>query len=141
MSKGCLITLIIVGILLILVVIAAVTCYVKREELAEYGTVTLLEEVKRIAVTSPQEGVDTTQVKQAIDHYIERLRADEGIDMQQIGLFMQSLQSIPADNKLDSAEARQLMESIRSFYPNLHLPDSPMPSDTSLTIEDTVSAG
>jgi hypothetical protein len=141
MSKGCLIALIIVGVLLLLVIIAGVTCYMKRADLAKYATVTLLDEVKKISVSTPQDGVDTTVLNTIVDNFNERLQTDEQVDLEKIGQLMQSLQAIPSDEKVDSAEAQQLMNSLIDFYPDLEELIIPPSVDTTEMLEDSLITG
>ena len=138
MSKGCLIALIVVGALVLLLVIAGITCYVKRDDLARYGAATLVNGIKTQLNEKPPEGLDTTQVNAMADAFLEKLNESE-IDYNQYGRFMQSIQSIPADEKVDSAEVEVFIQAMIEYFPELEeLLPAEESSDT-ITVEDSIT--
>ncbi|HOD66689.1 MAG TPA: hypothetical protein PLR32_06305 [candidate division Zixibacteria bacterium] len=134
MSTGCLVALIIVGVLVILVVVAGIVCYMKRADLVQYGAVTMTEEIKQMVADKPQPGVDTVQVNAAADAFLAEARAQREPDAEGLALFIQSIQHIRNDGALDSLEAYQFIEAISRAYPNVNLGQAPAaesaPADT-----------
>jgi hypothetical protein len=141
MSKGCLVALIVVGVLLLLIIIAAIVCYVQKDELMKYGATEIVREVKKFAAENPQPGVDTTEVNAVADSLIGRLQTEQKVDLQKLGPFVQDVQHIRDDGKLDSTEARMFIQSAVNMYPDLagKLPlEGKVPPDTT-AVMDTLS--
>jgi uncharacterized protein YejL (UPF0352 family) len=118
MSRGCLIALIVVGALVLLLVIAGIVCYAKKDDLARYGAATLVNGVKTELHKNPVEGVDTAQVNVVADAFLEKLNESK-IDYNKYGRFMQSIQSISADEKVDSVEAEEFIKAMIEYFPEL----------------------
>jgi len=119
MSKGCLIGLIVAGVLLLLVIIGGVTCWMNKDALARYGAVTMVQGVRTMIAANPAEGVDTVSVFAATDAFVEKLKNDEEVKAENIGMFMQALQPIVTDELVDANETQQFVESMVDMYPDL----------------------
>lgn len=119
MSTGCLVALIIVGVLVVMIIIAGVFAYLKCDDIAGYGAVMVAQEIKRSVETDPQPGVDTVRVNGALDAFIARTQATEEPDLQLIGGFMQSIQPVLSDKIVDSIEAEQIVQAVYRTYPDL----------------------
>lgn len=148
MSTGCLVALIIVGVLIILIVIAGIVCYMKRGDLVQYGAVTMTEEIKKVAAENPQPGVDTVRVNAAADAFLSHVEAAEEPDAEQLALYIQSIQHIRNDDVLDSLEAQQFVTAVTTAFPTLEdevpPPMTEPPVDTmgaGAAPEDTVGTG
>ena len=133
MSKGCLIALIVVGALVLLLVIAVIVCYAKKDDLARYGAATLVNAIKTEMRKNPMEGVDTVHVDAVADAFLDKLNENK-IDYNKYGRFMQSVQSIPADEKVDSVEAEQFIQAMIEYFPEL---EELLPMEE---VEDTTTA-
>jgi uncharacterized protein YejL (UPF0352 family) len=118
MSKGCLIALIVVGALVLLLVIAAIVCYAKKDDLARYGAATLVNGVKTELHKNPVEGVDTTQINVVAAAFLEKLNESK-LDYNKYGRFMQSIQPILEDKKVDSVEAEKFIQAMVEYFPEL----------------------
>ncbi len=118
MSKGCLIALIVVGVLVLLLVIVGITCYLKREDLAKYGAVTLINSVKTELNNNPVEGVDTVRVNAVAEAFVEKLQ-DSKLDFEKYGQIMQSIQAIMTDKTVDSDEAEDFVQAMIEYFPEL----------------------
>lgn len=127
MSKGCLVALIVVGVLIVMVVVAGIVCYAKKDELLRSGAVLTINEIKTQLAEKPAEGVDTVQVNRMADAFVERLRQQE-VDLEQYGLFMQQMQAILQDEKVDSAEVRHFRDAMVAFFPDLQSLEEPAPN-------------
>jgi uncharacterized protein YejL (UPF0352 family) len=137
MSKGCLIALIVVGAVVLLLIIAVIVCYAKKDDLARYGAATLINSIKTELRKNPVEGVDTAQVNAVADAFLDKL-SESKIDYNKYGRFMQSIQSIPADEKVDSIEAEQFIRAMIEYFPELkeRLPAKEVEDTT--TAEDSI---
>lgn len=128
MSKGCLVGLIVAGALLLLVIIGGITCWMNRGELVRYGAVTMVQSVKTMTATNSAEGVDTVMVFAVMDAFVNKLQNDDEVKVDEIGKFMQALQPIVADEKINDDEAKQFISLMVEIYPDLaveiEVPDS-----------------
>ena len=118
MSKGCLIGLIIVGALVVMVVIAGVTCYVKRAEIAKFGVKTMITGLKTQVNDNPVEGIDTVTFNAISDAFMVKLEQTE-LDVEKLGQLAQTIQPIMSDQAIDSAEAVWYLEALVEFFPDL----------------------
>lgn len=118
MSKGCLIALIIGIVVVVMVIAAAVTCYLKRDDVAKFGAATILGGIKTMVAESPPAGVDTTRFNGVVDAFIDRLNA-EPLDQEKFAGFFSGLQTIPTDQKVDSVEAQMLLDDMFEYFPEL----------------------
>jgi len=118
MSKGCLIALIVVGVLAVIVIIAGITCYLKKDELVKYGTAALVNSIKTELNNNPVAGVDTVRVNAITDAFIKKMNESE-LDYAMYGSFAQQIQALPSDKKIDSAEAVLFMQAMLDFFPEL----------------------
>jgi len=99
MSKGCLIGLIIVGVIVVIIIVGGVVCWVYKEDLAKMGAVTVVSQMKTQLAHDAPDGVDTTSFNALADGFIERLNEDEELNLEEYGMFMQSLQGAMQDKK------------------------------------------
>ncbi len=119
MSKGCMVALIVVGVLFLMVVIAGVTCWIKKDELAKYGVKSVVMQIGSKASENPQAGVDTTMVNAVISAFSERLDSDTTINLELLGTTIQKIQYMPQDDVIDSIEVIELMNVLSEIYPEL----------------------
>ena len=139
MSTGCIVALIVVGVLIALVVIAGIVCYAKRDDLVKFGGVQIAEQMKKTVAENPQPGVDTAAVNGALNSFIERTQAAEQPDMQAIGQFIQNTQHVVGDDMVDSLEAVQIINAVNNVYPSaVDAPSEQIPADTAMM--DTTAA-
>lgn len=112
------IALIVVGVLLLLVIIAGITCYLKKDELVKYGTTAMVTGIKTDLNENPVAGVDTVRVNAITDAFIEKLNESE-VDYDKYGHFGQTLQAFQSDKVIDSAEAEQFVQAMIEYFPEL----------------------
>jgi hypothetical protein len=142
MSKGCLIGLIVVGVLLILIIAISITCYLKREDLAKFGAATVVNGLKEMVAKEPPQGIDTTKFDAVSDGFLKKLKESK-LDGEKYKNFMTEIQSIASDKKVDSAEAVQFMNAIYDYFPELKesIPEGQMPESDSTAAADTLQSG
>lgn len=136
MSKGCLITLIIIGVLIVMIVIAGLVCYMKRDDIIKFGVKTLVSGVKVELAENPVEGIDTVNVNAMADAFILKIDSSE-IDAEKMAIFSQTIQTIIGDKELDSLEVVNFMEAMVQFYPELeeYMPVEELEEPDSVTVE------
>ena len=118
MSKGCMISLIVAGVILIIVVALAVTCYMKREALSKSVATYTVNQIKTMVAKNPQPGIDTAMFNATADKFVERLTTDS-LDLQKFQVFFQAIGQIPNDEIVDSLEAQQLLEAMYDYFPSI----------------------
>ena len=147
MSKGCLVALIVVGILVIMVAVAGITCWMKKDDLVKYGVTKLVGGIAQMAEADPQPGVDPQHLKDFADAFEQRVNKADSIDFEKFGLLAQQLQPIAQDEKIDSAEARELYEAVFDIFPDMRDEYAPpsmtedIPADSLMPEDTTMSEG
>lgn len=127
MSKGCMVALIVVGVLLLLIIIVAVTCYMKRDDLAKFGAATIVGSLKTELRQHPVENLDTTQFFALGDAFASKLKTDT-LDYTKYSRFMSAVQTVLGDKKLDADEVKTLTDEMVRYYPDLESLVTPMPT-------------
>ena len=139
MSKGCLIGLIVGGVIVLLLAIGLVTCWIYKDDLAKMGGATLVNGLKAELAKHQYEDVDTVQFNAIADAFLEQQNQDEQLDFQAYGMFMQSLQNVMTDKKFDAEEVPAIIDAFILYYPELE-ELRPAAVDVELpTEEDTVA--
>lgn len=118
LSKGCLVGLIVAGVLLTLIIILAVTCYVKRDDLARWGTKTVVDGLKTELRTNAASGINTEQFVTLADSFLVRLNSGQ-VPTEKLASLMQVAQNVISDRKFDSAEVVQLSDAMIELFPDL----------------------
>ena len=117
MSRGCLIGLIVVGILAVIVIGSSIVCYVYRAELLEFG----LEKTTDMIALEIKANLPEEFTEAEIDELFDRLRKavmSEEIDPTRIQNLATQFQSYLEDQKIDVDEARKLIEEIKDVLGN-----------------------
>jgi len=128
MSKGCLVGLIVAGVILVIIIIAGITCYVYKDDLAKMGVVTIINGFKTEMATNPIEGVDTVQFNAMADAFVTKFNEEE-IDYEKYAAFFQQIQLMMEDKEIDAEETDELKRLMANYYPDLeeYLPAPEMP--------------
>lgn len=132
------IALIVGGVLLLLVIIAGITCYLKKDELVKYGTTAMVTSIKTDLNENPVAGVDTVRVNAIADAFIEKFNEAE-IDYTRYGALSGKLQEFMSDEEIDSSEAEQFMQAMIEYFPELEQLLPAVEIEDSIYMEDTVS--
>jgi hypothetical protein len=144
MPRGCLIGLIIVGILaLILLIVFGVIC-MNREKVLRWSMRQGVVYVKEAIVTQPV-GIDTTRFNALADNFLQRLDTAQFADSQLI-VIGPVFQQVLADKKVDSAEVVSLSAAMISLFPDLsefgiEPPPTEMPAVTDSALSAPVDSG
>ena len=118
MSKGCLVALIVAGVLLALIVASFFVCMSKKDDIVKFGVATLLTSSKQLVVESNLEGVDTVYYNAVVDNFNKRLYADT-IDIQEIANIFSDLQLTVQNKKMDLSDVENILEKLISKYPDI----------------------
>lgn len=119
LSKGCMVTLIVTGIVLVVAVALAITCYVKRNDLIKFAFVNGVANLKTEINKLDMPGVDTVAFNAVTDEFIRRVNAEPELNLEQFSTLAPTLQSTRINKDSDSAVVGVLLEAMYSVYPDL----------------------
>ncbi|MBD3403808.1 hypothetical protein GF420_13010 [candidate division GN15 bacterium] len=137
MSKGCMVALIVAGVILVLVIIGAITCYVYWDDAVKTSMSAVVDKAKSTVAEYPPNGVDTTSFNALADTFVERFEPGE-LDAQEYGPLMTQLTQALDDDRLTPEEIESLREEMIRLYPELDR-FQPVTTETD-TMEDTTGA-
>lgn len=138
MSKGCMIGLIVGGVFVAMVAVAAITCYMKKDDIARYGISALLESIKISVQAGEIEGVDAERFTQMVDAFKVKLEA-EPLDYAKFQRFAQSIQSMADGEGTSKEEIDALMEAMVEYFPELEQYSPPDESAGSTMADDSTA--
>jgi hypothetical protein len=149
LSKGCIVGLIIAGVLLVIVVTVVVLLWVYKDEAVKIGATAITTQMKQVVVKTPVEGVDSVQVNRIVDAFVAKVKADEKPDLQGLALFIQQVNPLVSDGQVTAADFAVISESMVRAYPDLKdllpqaappaEPQAETPSDTLAQPQDSVT--
>lgn len=117
MSKGCLIGIVVVGILAIIVIGSGIVCYVYQDELLEWG----LSKTTDMIAMEIKANLPDEFTEQDVDELFERLKrgiTNKEIDATKIQMLANQFQSYLEDQKIDEDEARKIINEIKEALEN-----------------------
>lgn len=138
MSKGCLIGLIVGGVFVAMVAVAAITCYMKKDDIARYGISALIESIKTRVNAGEIEGVDAERFTLMADAFKVKLEA-EPLDYTKFQRFAQSIQSLADVEGADKEGINSLMAAMVEYFPELEEFSPPDESADSSMAEDSTA--
>lgn len=140
MSKGCLISLIVGGFLLVAVIVMIALFVFYLDDMTKWLTSLTVEKSKAALVENPPEGVDTVFYNAVADAFTERLGADDSLRHEEAVFVLQTAQKVIGDDVLDSAEAEDMIDAMITYYPDLESlrPNSTLETDQFID-EDSLS--
>lgn len=118
LSKGCLIGLIVAGVVLVMIIIAAVVVYVYKDDIARFGANTVVTSIQDQVAQNPIPGIDSAGFADVCGAFSEKLKT-EPVDGIKYQAFFQKVQAIIADKKVDSLEAIMFMDAAFEYFPEL----------------------
>ena len=143
MSKGCLVALIVVGAIVLLAIIAGITCYVYREDIAKGTAGVVVNKIQEEVAKQSPEGVDTVQFNAIADGFKNKLDSTK-LEATAFSDFMSSAQAVANKKELTAADVNQFEDAMITYFPDLAAlkkpvePDSTMMQDTTV-MQDTMS--
>jgi polyhydroxyalkanoate synthesis regulator phasin len=112
MSKGCLIALIIGGIIFFVVIALGVVCYVYKDQLVEMGLSKMTETIVTEVKNNLPEGMRAEEVDALMDDFKKAFKEGR-IDQGEIQHISTMLQGMFEDKKIDQDEGRKLIEELK----------------------------
>ena len=118
MSKGCLVGLIIGGAVIVILVVGTLTCWYYKDDLVKMGVSKSVYDVKNAVAANPPETIDTAQFNALADAFLEKFDADDSLELEKYGAFIQSLQLAHSDS-LTAEIVAQVSAAMIEYYPEL----------------------
>ena len=118
MSKGCLITLIVAGVLLVLVIALVFVCNAYKDELIQSTTNSALISMKQSVASNLPDGIDSVQFNAVTDKFLERFAKDT-VDLERFAVSFEGIQELFGKKEFDAASVKRAMEMMQSYYPDL----------------------
>lgn len=119
MSKGCLVGIIIAAVIVVIVLIGIALIYFYKDDIGKFGAVTLAEGIKSSLAADPVEGVDSTRVNAVIDAFVKKVNEGTEDNLVTLSAFMQQVQTVMSDRKVDADEIETAMDAMIDVYPDL----------------------
>lgn len=145
MSKGCLIGLIVGGVVVVMLAALFTSCYIYKDDLMRYGLNKLLDSLKVQVMAGEIEGVDAERFSRMTDAFKVRLDS-EPLDYTKFQRFAQSIQSMAASEGTDKEDISSLMDAMVEYFPEIeefnpwdNWSDSPMADDSTLVTDSTAA--
>ena len=120
LSKGCIVGIVIVGVLVVLVVVGGILCYANKDALFKMGMATVVSGVKVQLAENPIEGVDAEIYNAVADRFLEKLDLEEELDPVKIQAFGVQMQSLGTNmENLTADDVNTFMDAMIDYYPEL----------------------
>ena len=140
MSKGCMVGLIIGASLLLIVIIASLTCWYYKDDLLKMGGTQMLNNVKMRLAEGQVPEVDSMQFNAVADSFITILQQDEEFDLKGFGQFIVKTQEQGTSEELDAEDIQTVMDAMFEFYPDLEGMLPAVEDEPSGLIEDSLES-
>jgi len=120
MSQGCMVGLIIAGVVFLLVAASVITIIVFKEDIVRVTVVQSVIQIKERASENVDEAVDSDRFIAIADSFLERMKTDS-TNFDTLWLFIGSIRPAIGDENLDSDELLIVEQAMMVLYPDLRL--------------------
>ncbi len=118
MSKGCLIALIVAGVLLLLMIIIFGLICANRDKIVQAGTKYVVLQMKVQVVQQKVAGLDTVQFDMLVDSFVARVDKAPLTEAQTMQIST-DLRAFSASKPVDSAAVKAVIDLMIKCYPDL----------------------
>jgi hypothetical protein len=118
LSKGCLIGIIVAGVLLVIIIGGITLICVNRDKIIQAGTKIVMNQMKVEVGKANFAGLDTTRFNSFLDSFVVRLK-ERPLDSTSAERFGVSMRTVTADRKIDAEDVTRIMDMIVACYPDL----------------------
>lgn len=129
MSTGCIVGLVVVGVLIIAVLLIGFWCMKNPDTIVKLSMPSFVTGMKAQLIANPIDGVDTVTFDAVADGFLEKLGADEALDMERMRPFLLKVQTTAQNMENISADdVSELTGLMAEFYPDLKglIPEAPV---------------
>ena len=131
LSKGCIVGIVIVGVIVVLMVVGGILCYANKDALIKMGMSTVVSSVK-VQLAEPTVvgvdtvaycttlGIDTVAYNAVADGFLKKLDAEEELDPDKMAAFGAQMQAL--STRMDNLTAKDInsfMDAMIEYYPDL----------------------
>lgn len=139
LSKGCMVGLIIAGVVFLLVAAFVVTAYLNRDEIARLAIIQSVIQIKSRVVENTDDSVDKDRFVFVADAFLEHMRNDS-TNLNDLALFVQTVKPAIGDEDLDSDDLLLIEQAMMQLYPELgELQDTILDSSDSILKQESDS--
>jgi len=140
MSKGCMVGLIIAGVIVVLVIAVVIIGYAYRDNIAKIGVVTVVNQVKTKLASEPVEGVDTVRFNTLVDSFLVRFDSDS-LRSEAVQELLPALQTASSSDRT-ADDISNVEQAIITYYPELEniYQSMELPSDSSTVLQEDSTA-
>lgn len=139
MSKGCMVGLIVGGIILVLILVALVTCWYYKEDIMKMGAATAVRGLQTQLVENAPEGVDTTQFKALTEAFVQKVNAEK-LDPEKYADFFSTVQELMRKDTITVDDVRAIEDAMIMYYPELDEYRLALPGEGGEAMMDTLEA-
>lgn len=118
MSKGCLIALIVAGVLLLLMIIIFGLICANRDKIVQAGTKYVVQQMKVQVVKQNIVGLDTAQFNQLVDSFVARVDKAPLTEAQSLQIS-NDLRAFSSSKPVDAAAVSAIIDMMIKCYPDL----------------------
>jgi hypothetical protein len=120
MSKGCMIALIVFGIIAIIVLALAIVCYIYQDRILEWGLEKSTRMVAQEIKANLPENVTADEVDELMEKFIQAVK-DKKVEAADLQNIATSFQKALEDKKIDADESKMLLEEIGKIVGEEHI--------------------
>jgi len=114
MSKGCMIALIVAGVIAVIIIALGIVCYVYQDQLVEWGMEKSLGMISAEMKANLPEGITEDDIDNAINKFKQMIK-DKKIETTEIQTLAVKIQEVMEDKKLDTSEVREIFEDLKDI--------------------------
>ena len=112
MSKGCMIALIVAGVIAVIVIALGIVCYIYQDQLVEWGMEKSLEMISAEMKANLPDGITEDGIDETINRFKQMIK-DKKIETTEIQALPVKIQKVMEDKKLDTTEVREIYEDLK----------------------------
>ncbi len=112
MSRGCLITLVVFAVILVIVIAMSIVCYVKKDSIMEWGVLQISSQLQREIVADLPEGVTKEEVDSVFTQFNQAVK-DKRVDPTDMQSLTVMIQEIMKDKKVDHEESLRFLNAMK----------------------------
>lgn len=124
MSKGCVVGLIVVGVIAVLIIVGGAVCWIYKDDLARMPVKTVVAQMQTYLSENEVEGVDPDVFNTVADDFLQRIESEDPLQFEKYGEFITSIQTVSSRQEYTADDYDNVMAAMITYYPELadHVP-------------------
>ena len=119
MSKGCVVGLIVVGVIALIVILGGVVCWVYKDDIMRMPAKAAVTSMNEYLTDHEVEGVDPQVFKTVSDDFLVRLQEEEPMRYDEYGQFIQEIQALASQQEFTADDYELMLNAMVDYYPEL----------------------